>query len=132
MTLFFGHVISVAEPSRGRAQVSSIVTWILKNLHVVMRRHGAPALLELVEDEVPTLRRVRRRGGVCLLVSPPALRPPPVPADTPVVCGHKVLLSIPGFRYNPHILEPSGSIQPNLPGGLLSPVVGPFRAGPAR
>ena len=56
----------------------------------------------------------RRDGGVCPLVSPPALRrpglpplalgPPPVPAGVPVVCGHKALPLAPGFGYNPHSL----------------------------
>ncbi len=59
-------------------------------------------------------RRARRDGGVCPLVSPPALRgrglpppafgPPPVPAGVSVVCGHKPLPSAPGFGYNPHTL----------------------------
>jgi hypothetical protein len=63
---------------------------------------------------VSSPRRRRRKGGVSLLGAPPTLRnlrlpplalgPRPVPAEVPVVCGHKALPSALGFRYNPHSL----------------------------
>jgi len=61
----------------------------------------------------------------------PGPRSPPDPAGAPVVCGHKGLPSAPGFRYNPHSLYASGSVQPVLPGGPGPGVVGLFCEGPA-
>ena len=66
------------------------------------------------------------------VLSPPALAwAMPTAPGPPRDRTHKTLPPRPRPRYNPHSSQASGSVQPVLPGGPASAVVGLFCEGPA-